>query len=82
MNRSDLQTANVSGFTSCPKRWTSASGLIGSRMTVAVLFRIPEDMAFRDRQHAARSAARVIDRDDDALPADAVLVARRGAGRP
>ncbi len=32
-NRSDLETAQVSGFTSWPKRWISASALIGRRST-------------------------------------------------
>ena len=31
MKKSDLETAHVSGFTSWPKRWMSASGLIAGR---------------------------------------------------
>ena len=57
MKRSDLETAQVSGLTSWPKRWISAPGLIGGAEDVAVLAQADRDVLLGDREHAAGAAA-------------------------
>ena len=74
MKRSDFETAQVSGLTSCPKRWISAPLWIGSRKTSPFRRTPAGDVLLGDHQHASRPAAGVVDGCDDALPPDSLFV--------
>src|ERR1700720_1371937 len=74
MKKSDFETAQVSGFTSWPKRWISAFGLIGGLRT-SPFFRSPTVMCSFDHQHAAGAAARVADGGHHPMAPDSAFVA-------
>ena len=82
MKRSDLQMAKVSGFTSWPNRWVSASGIHGIAAAFAVTYLAGGDVLLGDGEHAARAAARVVDAEHDPLRGAAAARRRPAAGRP
>ena len=77
MKRSDFETAQVSGFTSWPKRWISASSLIAGRRR-SPFFRSPTvTCSFVIISMPPEPQHGIVDGADDPLPPDAIFVARQ-----
>src|SRR2546425_6643360 len=74
MNRSDFETAHVSGLTSWPKRWISASLLISGRRRSPFLRRPTVMCSLVIISMPPDPLARIVDGPDGLLGADLLLI--------